>query len=72
MINNLVDMAIGEKDHASNTLLQWFVVEQTEEEMSVDEYVHKFKLAGNSPEALLILDRELGGRSFTIPASKSE
>ena len=30
LINNLVNMAIEEKDHATNTFLQWFVNEQVE------------------------------------------
>ena len=72
MINNLVDMVIEEKDHASNILLQWFVAEQIEEEMSTDEIVQKLKLAGDSPNALLMLDSELGRRTFSIPASGDE
>ena len=72
MINNLVDMAIEEKDHASNILLQWFVAEQIEEEMSTDEIVQKLKLAGDSPNALLMLDRELGRRTFSLSPSGDE
>jgi len=70
MINDLVDMAIGEKDHASNAMLQWFVTEQVEEEMTADGYVQKLKLAGDSPNALLMLDRELAARTFTMPAQE--
>ena len=36
LINNLVDLAISEKDHASNNFLQWFVAEQVEEEASAN------------------------------------
>ena len=39
-----MDLAISEKDHASNNFLQWFVAEQVEEEASVGEVVEKLKL----------------------------
>ncbi len=62
LINNLVEMAIAEKDHATNNMLQWFVAEQVEEEASVDEIVQKIKLAGEDGRGLLIIDRELAQR----------
>ena len=31
LINDLVDLAISEKDHATNQFLQWYVAEQVEE-----------------------------------------
>ena len=68
-INDLVDIAIEEKDHASNIFLQWFVSEQVEEEASADEIVQKLKLVGNQGNAIFMLDRELGSRVFTLPAS---
>jgi ferritin len=37
LINDLVNLAVGEKDHATNIFLQWFVTEQVEEEASADE-----------------------------------
>ena len=30
LINNLVNIAVEEKDHATNNMLQWFVAEQVE------------------------------------------
>ena len=72
LINKLVDTAIRENDYASNIFLQWFVIEQVEEEKSVDEIIQKLKLAGDSPNALFMLDREMGGRTFTPPAGKAE
>ena len=46
MINDLVNLAIEEKDHATNNFLQWFVSEQVEEEASASEVVQKLKLTG--------------------------
>jgi ferritin len=34
LINDLVDLALEERDHATNIFLQWFVTEQVEEEES--------------------------------------
>jgi ferritin len=69
LINNLVDMAIAERDHSANAFLQWFIIEQVEEEASANEIIQNLKLAGNDPHALFMLDRELGTRVFTPPAA---
>ena len=69
LINELVDLAIKEKDHATNTFLQWFVNEQVEEESSADEAVQQLKMMGNAPGGMFMLDRELGQRVFTPPAT---
>ena len=37
LINDLVEVAMAEKDHASNIFLQWFVAEQVEEEAAADD-----------------------------------
>ena len=71
-INDLVDLAIKEKDHASNIFLQWFVTEQVEEEASADENVQKLKMLADAPGGLFMLDREMGQRTFTPPASEGE
>lgn len=62
LINNLADLAITEKDHASGIFLQWFVTEQVEEESSADAIIQKMKLAGDAPGAVLMLDQELAAR----------
>ena len=70
MINNLVNIAIEEKDHATNNFLQWFVSEQVEEEASADAVVQKLKLIGDHGNGIFMLDRELGQRAFHAPASE--
>lgn len=72
LINNLVNLAIEEKDHASNNFLQWFVDEQVEEEASADEVVQKLKMVDKAPDGKFMLDRELGQRVFTPPAAANE
>ena len=69
-INELVDLAIAEKDHATNAFLQWFVNEQVEEETSVDTVVQNLKMAEKAPGAMFMIDRELGQRTFTPPTQE--
>ena len=69
-INDLVNLSLDEKDHASNNFLQWFVSEQVEEEASVDEVVQKLKIIGGDGGGLFLLDQELGKRVFTPPAAR--
>ena len=69
-INDLVNLAAEEKDHATNSFLQWFVNEQVEEEMSVDNVVKQLKMAENAPGTMFMIDRELGQRVFTPPATQ--
>jgi len=61
-INDLVNLAMEGKDHATNAFLQWFVTEQVEEEKSADEIVQKLKKIADAPSGLYMLDKELGQR----------
>ena len=70
LINNLVDLALKEKDHASNIFLQWFISEQVEEEDSVHDIIQKLKLMGDAPGGLFMIDKELAARVYTMPSSK--
>lgn len=67
LINNLVNLAVAEKDHATTNMLQWFIEEQVEEEASADEIVQKLKLIGKDGSGLFMLNQELGRRAFTMP-----
>jgi ferritin len=71
LINNLVDLAMQQKDHAAGTFLQWFVTEQVEEEASADAVVQKLKLAGDQGAALFMIDAELAARVFTMPTAQT-
>ena len=55
-------MSLEEKDYASQTLLQWFVDEQVEEEDSAREIVENLRLVGEGGAAMFLLDRELSQR----------
>lgn len=68
LINNLLDLALAERDHATAIFLQWFVTEQVEEEANAGGIVNKLKLIGSDTSGLFALDQELGSRVFTMPA----
>ncbi|MEN6610227.1 MAG: ferritin [Methanoregulaceae archaeon] len=61
-INELVDLALRENDHASNNFLQWFVAEQVEEEKNAGDILGKIRMTADVPGNLFILDQELGKR----------
>jgi len=67
LINDLVDVALKERDHASNNFLQWFVAEQVEEESSVGDVVEKMKMIGDHSAGMFAMDMEMGKRVFTPP-----
>jgi hypothetical protein len=71
-INDLADLAFNEKDHATSSMLQWFIDEQVEEEATTSEIVERLKLIGDSKGALFFLDNELKQRKSAPkqPASK--
>jgi len=70
LINDLVDLAISERDHATNIFLQWFVSEQVEEEDNAGTLVDRVKLIGDDANGLFMLDTELAQRLFVMPTAK--
>jgi ferritin len=62
LINDLVELALEERDHATNIFLQWFVTEQVEEEESVGGVLEQLKLMGEAKGGLFMIDRELAKR----------
>ena len=62
LINDLVDLSLDERDHATNIFLQWFVTEQIEEEANASAIVQDLEMVGSDKNGLLMLDRELAQR----------
>ena len=48
--------------------LDWFVKEQGEEETNADGLVKKYRLYGDDPKSLYLLNQELAGRVYTAPS----
>ena len=66
-IDELADLAVAEKDHATRALLDWFATEQVEEQ-AVSSNIHtRLKLISGDPTGILALDRELGTRAYVVP-----
>lgn len=67
MINELVRLAMSEKDFATLSRLQWFVDEQVEEEESARDLVDDFSRIGKEFGFILELDSKLGKREYSKP-----
>jgi ferritin len=61
----IVDLSLEEKDHKTNSFLQWFVNEQVEEEANMDDNIKKLELIGDDGRGILMLDAELMARVYT-------
>jgi len=64
LINECVNVAIEEKDHATVNFLQWFVDEQVEEEAGVGEIIDQLKMIGCQGNGLYMMDKEFKSRVF--------
>ena len=65
MINDLVNVAMEERDHATVNLLQWYVSEQVEEEATVSDLLDQLRLIEGKGPGLFMLDREAKLRTNT-------
>lgn len=71
-INDMMRLAQETNDFAAMPLLHWFVDEQIEEEASTAKPVQELELVGSDGNGLMMLDREMATRTFTMPAGKEE
>jgi ferritin len=62
-INGLYDLAASVKDYATQTLLDWYVNEQVEEENQPMEIISLLERVGDSASGLLMIDRHLASRA---------
>lgn len=58
-INELVDIALKEKDYATHNFLQWYVMEQMEEERLARELNDRLELIGDDRSGLYLFDRDI-------------
>lgn len=68
LIHTIYDAAYSVKDFRTMQFLDWFVKEQGEEEENADKLVNKFRLFGEDPKSLYLLDQELAARIYTAPS----
>lgn len=64
-INDLVGIALDERDYATHNFLQWYVAEQIEEEANARYILDKINLIGDDKGGLYLFDNEM--KNFTSP-----
>jgi ferritin len=62
MINNLMNLAATEKDHAAHDFLEWYAEEQVQEEADAKLIVDQLKLVGGEGLGLFLIDQQLAQR----------
>ncbi|MDA0335691.1 MAG: ferritin [bacterium] len=68
-IDELCELAMAEKDHASLAFLQWFVTEQVEEESVARDLLRKLEMVAESNAGLFMMDQELAARPMPPEAA---
>lgn len=68
LINAIYHEAHEAKDYRTMKFLDWFVNEQMEEEDSADTMINRYKLFGQDPKGLYLLDQEYAGRVYAAPS----
>jgi ferritin len=72
MIGNCYETALAEKDHATVSMLKWFIDEQTEEESNALALIDQLKLVGEKGDGIYFLDKELATRTFVDKTKTAE
>jgi len=67
LINELMSVAIEDKDYATQTFLQWYVTEQVEEEANVNDILAPLRMVGEDKSGLMMIDQQLANRSAPAP-----
>ena len=67
-IHEIMGQALEEKDFATQSLAQWYVIEQVEEEKNANDILQTIDLLGNSAQGLFLLNIELGKRDLGVPS----
>ena len=68
LIHDIYHEAHQGKDYRTMKFLDWFVNEQMEEEDKADGMVSRYKLFGQDPKGLYLLDQECAARIYAAPS----
>lgn len=66
-INRIYAEASADGDYRTLQFLDWFVMEQGEEEKNATDLIKKYQLFGGDAKGLYQLDQELGTRVYSPP-----
>ncbi len=67
-VEDLMELAVAEKDYATQSFLHWFIDEQVEEEATVEEIINQLKMVDGKGQAILMFDRQFKTKQFVPPA----
>ncbi len=67
-IHRLMELAIEERDFATQTFLQWYVTEQVEEESNVNDILAPLRMVGEDKGGLMMIDQKLEQRTLATGA----
>jgi len=67
-IHDIYDAASQVKDYRTMQFLDWFVMEQGEEEKNVEGLILKYNNFASDGKGLYLLDQELGARVYAPPS----
>ena len=67
LIHRLMDLAVEERDYATQTFLQWYVTEQVEEEANVNDILSPLRMVGEDKGGLMMIDQQLASRLAPTP-----
>ena len=70
-INALYHLATQEKDYTTGQFLQWYIMEQIEEESLVNGILDKMNLAGDNKGGIFFIDKELVALGAPAAAPKA-
>ena len=71
-IHKLMDLAVGERDYATQTFLQWYVTEQVEEEANVNDILAPLRMVGDDKGGLMMIDQQLMSRLPPTPLNAGQ
>lgn len=66
--NRIYEAAFKKKDFRTTQLLEWFIMEQGEEEKSASDLMAKMRIFGQDAKGLYELNAEFAARVYTAPS----
>lgn len=68
-IRELLELAIAEKDYATENVVRWYIDEQVEEEKNAETILQNIELVGENKQGLFMLNVELGTRELSVDSN---
>ena len=68
LINTIYTAAAEDNDYRTVQFLDWFVMEQGEEETNATDLIKKMEVFGSDAKGLYMLNQELGSRVYSAPS----